>query len=198
MYPNLAPPPYSRWGEGAAHGRAADFWGIPAGRAGTPIRGSFLILNAFRLMLFSVGSSMGRSGLVDPRSNIGFTAIPRDRRPPAGGPRPSGKMRRGGVVPRKGVPPPSLIASRLLFSVLVHQWWPLGVADPRSNVGFITIPRNRRPPVGGPRRILLSIRDSSTNKKTGRLYSCDQTRRRLEPYIHNRPDTVPKKKARAL
>ena len=120
----------------------------------------------------------GSFGVVDPRSNSGFTAIPRNRRPPVGRPRPpSGKLRRGGMVPRIGVLPRALLRRGCCFSVLVHQWGSFGVVGPRPNVGFITIPRNRRPPVRGPPRILCSLA-TRRRTQTGNLYSRAQTQRR--------------------
>ena len=65
-----------------------------------------------------------------------------------------------------------------VFSVSVRQQNPSGrVVVLRPYSGFVAILRDRRRPVGGPRRILLSIRDSPLGAN-GRLYSCAQTRRR--------------------
>ena len=103
----------------------------------------------------------------------------------------SGKFRRGGLVPRLGVLSRCLLRFGCCFSVLVHQWGPFGVVDPRSNIGFITIPRSRRPPIREPPHILFC---TATRRRgeTCNLYSCANTQRRAHGTIprNRRPPSV--------
>ena len=63
----------------------------------------------------------------------------------------SGKFRRGGLAPRLWALSRSLLRPGWRFSVLVHQWGPIGVVGPMPNSRPTAIPRNRIPPAGGPR-----------------------------------------------
>ena len=199
MYPNLAPPHIPDGARGAAHGRSADFWEIPAGRPGTPIRGSFPILIAFRLLFFIVGSSMGalRGGWSEIQHRIHRhtpESTPSRRGPSAA----FWEIATGRNVTPNRSSSPSLIASRLLV-------FRVGLTMAALRGGWSEIQRlihhhtpESTPSARGPAPNSSIYTRLVDKQKTGRLYSCDQTRRRLEPYIHARPDTIPRKKARAL